>query len=148
MTLSTRPSLLAVAAIAAVTAIPALAGEQIKIVERPIKETTVNLTSKGVDSVGDILSFANPLFDTANKVQVGTDRGFCVRTIAGKSWGCNFTLQLKGGQVTVEGGFLDEGNSTFTVISGTGKFVGAKGSLLLHTRAGKPESYDFTLDRQ
>ena len=145
MTPSTRLCLIATAAIAAV---PAFAAEQVKIVERPTKEITVNLTSKGVDSVGDLLSFANPLFDAANKAQVGTDQGFCVRTIVGKSWECNFTLLLKGGQVTVEGPFLDEGDSTFTVTGGTGKYVGAKGSLLLHTRPGKPDSYDFTLDLQ
>jgi hypothetical protein len=143
MTLTSRLSLVAAAALIAV---PALAAEQIKVVERPTKETTLNLTTKGVDAVGDLLSFANPLFDAANKTQVGTDQGFCVRTVVGKSWECNFTLLLKGGQVTVEGPFVDTGDSTFTVTGGTGKYAGAKGSLLLHTRAGKPESYDFTLD--
>lgn len=145
MTSSTRLSLIAVAVLATV---PALAAEQIRIVERPTDEVTVNLTTKGVDSVGDLLSFANPLFDVGNKIKVGTDQGFCVRTIVGKSWECNFTLSLKAGQVTVEGPFLDTGDSTFTVTGGTGKFVGAKGSLLLHTRPGKPDSYDFTLDLQ
>jgi hypothetical protein len=143
MTLKFRLSLVAAAALVAV---PALAAEQIKIVERPTKEITLNLTTKNVDSVGDLLSFANPLFDAANKAQVGSDQGFCVRTVVGKSWECNFTLLLKGGQVTVEGPFVDSGDSTFTVIGGTGKYAGAKGSMLLHTRAGKPESYDFTID--
>ncbi len=132
--------------VAATLALPALAAEQIKVVEHPTKEITLNLTSKGVDAVGDLLSFANPVFDAVNKTQVGTDQGFCVRTIVGKSWECNFTILLKGGQVTVEGPFMDAGDSTFTVIGGTGKYAGAKGSMLLHTRAGKPESYDFTYD--
>ena len=145
MTSSTCLSLIAAATLATV---PALAAEQIRVVERPTDEVTVNLTTKGVDSVGDLLSFANPLFDVGNKIKVGTDQGFCVRTIVGKSWECNFTLSLKAGQVTVEGPFLDTGDSTFTVTGGTGKFVGAKGSLLLHTRPGKPDSYDFTLDLQ
>ena len=143
MTVISRVSL---AAAATLITVPALAAEQVKLVERPIKEVTVNLTTKGVDAVGDLLSFANPLFDTANKTQIGTDQGFCVRTIVGKSWECNFTLLLKGGQVTVEGPFLDSGDSTFTVTGGTGKYAGAKGSMVLHTRAGTPESYDFTID--
>jgi hypothetical protein len=143
MTMTSRLSLVAAAVLVAV---PALAAEQIKVVERPIKEITLNLTTKNVDSVGDTLTFANPLFDAANKAQLGSDQGFCVRTIVGKSWECNFTLLLKGGQVTVEGPFLDTGDSTFTVTGGTGKYAGANGSLLLHTRAGKPDSYDFTID--
>ena len=143
MTMTSRLSLVAADVLVAV---PALAAEQIKVVERPIKEITLNLTTKNVDSVCDTLTFANPLFDAANKAQLGSDQGFCVRTIVGKSWECNFTLLLKGGQVTVEGPFLDTGDSTFTVTGGTGKYAGAKGSLLLHTRAGKPDSYDFTID--
>lgn len=133
-------------AIASLAVLPAVAAEQIKLVERPVAETTLNLTKKGVDSIGDVLSFANPVFDAANKAQVGTDQGFCVRTLVGKSWECNFTTQLKGGQITVEGPFLDSGDSTFTVIGGTGKYAGAKGQLVLHTREGKPEAYDFTFD--
>ena len=137
---------LSLGAAAALLSLPALAAEQVKIVEHPTKEITINLTSKGVDAVGDVLSFANPVFDAANKMQVGTDQGFCVRTIVGKSWECNFTVLLKGGQITVEGPFLDSGDSTFTITGGTGRYAGAKGSMLLHTRAGKPEAYDFTFD--
>ncbi|MFI4889090.1 MAG: allene oxide cyclase family protein [Steroidobacterales bacterium] len=133
-------------AVAALVALPALAAEQLHVVEHPINETTINLTKKGVDAVGDLLSFANPVFDAANKTQVGTDQGFCVRTIVGKTWECNWTTQLKGGQITVEGPYLDSGDSTFTVTGGTGKYAGAKGSMVLHVRAGKPEAYDFTFD--
>ena len=55
-------------------------------------ETTVDLGAKG-DSVGDLLVFANKVFDAANKTQVGTDQGYCVRTVVGKSWECFWTLQ-------------------------------------------------------
>ena len=46
---------------------PAWAGEQIKVVEHPVNETTVDIGEKG-DSVGDLLTFANPVFDAANAV--------------------------------------------------------------------------------
>ena len=105
---------------AALLALPAFAAEQIKVVERPIGETTVDLPPKG-DSIGDLLVFANGVFDAANKTQVGTDQGYCVRTIVGKSWECNWTLTLKAGQITVEGPFMDEGDSLFAVTGGTGK---------------------------
>ena len=126
-------------------ALPVLAGEQIKVVERPVGETTVDLGAKG-DSVGDRLVFANGIFDSANKTQLGSDQGFCVRTIVGKSWECMWTLTLKAGQITVEGPFMDEGDSLFAVTGGTGKYAGAKGSMKLHPRDAKSTSYDFTYD--
>jgi hypothetical protein len=135
---------IAVAA-AALLALPALAAEQIKVVERPVGETTVDLGAKG-DSIGDMLVFANGIFDAANKTQIGTDQGYCVRTVVGKSWECFWTLILKGGQITVEGPFMDEGDSLFTVTGGTGKYAGAKGSMKLHPRDAKSTSYDFTYD--
>src|SRR6202047_209450 len=100
-----------IAALAAtLLTLPAFAAEQIKVVERPVGETTVDLGPKG-DSVGDMLVFANGVFDSANKTQVGTDQGYCVRTIVGKSWECFWTLIFKACQITVEGPFLDAGDS-------------------------------------
>jgi hypothetical protein len=132
----------AIAAIAALMA-PAWSAETIKLVERPVNETTVDIGAKG-DSVGDLLTFANPVFDAANKAQIGTDQGYCVRVAVGKSWECIWTLILKGGQITVEGPFMDEGDSTFAVTGGTGKYAGARGSLKLHPRDATPTGYDFT----
>ncbi len=130
---------------AALLTLPAIAAEQIKVVERPVGETTVDLGAKG-DSVGDMLVFANGVFDSDNRTQVGTDQGYCVRTIVGKSWECFWTLTLKAGQITIEGPFMDEGDSLFTVTGGTGKYAGAKGSMKLHARDAKASSYDFTYD--
>jgi hypothetical protein len=135
-----------IAALAAtLLTLPAFAAEQIKVVERPIGETSVDLGHKG-DSVGDMLVFANGVFDAANKTQVGTDQGFCIRTIVGKSWECIWTLTLKAGQITVEGPFMDSGDSLFAVTGGTGKYAGAKGSMTLHARDAQSTSYDFTYD--
>jgi allene oxide cyclase len=125
--------------------LPAVAAEQIKVVEHPVGETTVDLGAKG-DSIGDLLVFANGVFDSANKVRIGSDQGYCVRTVVGKSWECMWTLLLKGGQITVEGPFMDEGDSLFAVTGGTGKYAGAKGSLKLHARDAKASSYDFVYD--
>ena len=133
------------ALVAALLSVPAMAAEQIKVVERPVGETTVDLGAKG-DSIGDLLVFANGIFDAANKAQIGSDQGYCVRIIVGKSWECNWTMMLKGGQITVEGPFMDEGDSLFTITGGTGKYAGAKGSMKLHPRDAKSTSYDFTYD--
>ena len=55
-----------------------------------------------------LLTFANPVFAKGNRTQVGTDQGYCVRTVAGKAWECWWTMSLKDGQLTVEGPFLDK----------------------------------------
>ena len=133
------------AAAAALASMPALAAEQIVVVERPVGETTVDLGAKG-DSVGDLLVFANKIYDAANKTQLGTDNGYCVRTVVGKSWECFWTLTLKAGQITVEGPFMDSGDSLLAVTGGTGKYAGARGSMKLHPRDPTPTGYDFTYD--
>jgi allene oxide cyclase len=133
------------AAAALLAALPAMAAEQISVVERPVNETTVHRSGER-DTVGDLLVFANKVYDAANKVEVGSDQGYCVRTVAGKSWECFWTLILKAGQITVEGPFMDSGDSLFAVTGGTGKYVGARGSLKLHPRDATPTGYDFIYD--
>jgi allene oxide cyclase len=123
----------------------AQAAERIQIVERPVNETTIDLGTRG-DSVGDLLTFANPVFDHSNKAQVGTDQGFCVRTVVGKAWECNWTVTLKEGQITVEGPYHDTGESLFSIIGGTGKYIGARGQMTLRQRTEKPVVYDFVYD--
>jgi allene oxide cyclase len=133
------------AAAALLAALPAMAAEQISVVERPVNETTVHRSGER-DTVGDLLVFANKVYDAANKVEVGSDQGYCVRTVAGKSWECFWTLVLKAGQITVEGPFMDSGDSLFAVTGGTGKYVGARGSMKLHPRDATPTGYDFIYD--
>src|ERR1700691_3924527 len=101
MNITVRRNAALAATLLALPAASAFAAEQIKVAERPVGETTLDLGPKG-DSVGDMLVFANGIFDAANKTQVGSDQSSCVRTIVAKSWECNWTLILKPGQITVE----------------------------------------------
>jgi allene oxide cyclase len=140
-----RTITLALAACTVLAALPAVAAEHIAVVERPVGETTVDLGAKG-DSVGDLLVFANKVYDSANKAQVGSDQGYCVRTVVGKSWECFWTLILKDGQITVEGPFMDEGDSLLVITGGSGKYAGARGSMKLHPRDPTPTGYDFIYD--
>ena len=130
---------------ACAVALPALAAEHIVVVERPVGETTVDLGAKG-DSIGDLLVFANKVYDASNKTQVGSDQGYCIRTVVGKSWECFWTLILKEGQITVEGPFMDTGDSLLAITGGSGKYAGARGSMKLHPRDATPTGYDFTYD--
>ena len=135
----------AAAVLAVLASIPTLAAQRMQLIEHADTDATLDLGAKG-DSVGDLLTFANPVFDSANKTRVGSDQGYCVRVIAGKSWECFWTLRLEDGQITVEGPFYDTGDSVMAVTGGTGKYAGAKGTMKLHPRDSKGTAYDFSYD--
>ena len=103
--------------------------------------------AKEEDSVGDVLAFANPVFDSENKKQVGSDNGQCVRTAVGKAWECIWTVTLSGGQLTVEGPFYDGGkDSNLAITGGTDEYNEARGQMKLHARNPEETEYDFTYE--
>jgi len=118
-------------------------GKTIQVVERATTDTVTDVGPAG-DSAGDLLTFANEIFDAANVQKVGTDQGYCVRTEAGKSWECNFTTFLAKGQITVEGPFFDARDSTFAITGGTGAYRNARGSMELKARGAT--EFDFIYD--
>ena len=137
-----RATLSVFAAASVLMAAQAISAESLALVERATSDQTIDLGDKG-DSPGDLLVFANPIYDAKNATQLGTDQGYCVRVVKGKSWECFWTLTLKDGQITSEGPFFDTGDSTMAVTGGTGKYAGAKGKLSLHARDAKATAYDF-----
>ena len=52
----------------------ALAKQQINVVERATTDAVLDLGAKG-DSAGDVLTFANKIYDEANKNEIGSDAG-------------------------------------------------------------------------
>jgi hypothetical protein len=137
----------AIIAAFALLATPALAAEELHVVEHAKSDATAHI-GKAADNRGDILTFANDVFDAADKAKVGSDQGFCIRVVAGKSFECMWTLMLAGGQITVEGPFLDAGDSTLAVTGGTGKYADARGEMKLHARDAKGTAYDFLYSLQ
>jgi allene oxide cyclase len=131
-------------AFAVLVPLPAMASSM-TVVERATSDAVTDTGAKD-DSVGDILTFANELFDKQNKTKVGTDNGYCLRTVAGKAWECAWTSSLKDGQITVQGNFLDGADSVLAVTGGTGKYVGARGEMKLHARDAKGSEYDFVFN--
>jgi len=115
----------------------------IHVVEHATSDTTIDTGAKG-DTVGDLLTFANALYDATDKKVVGSDSGSCIRTIVGKLYECNWTIFLKEGQITVEGPFYDTADSTLSIIGGTGIYSDVRGQMKLHAR-GNPvgSEYDF-----
>jgi allene oxide cyclase len=100
------------------------------VVERVTTDVVTDIGEEG-DSLGDILTFANEVYDETNETLVGTDNGYCVRTVVGVVWECVWTLMLEDGYITVEGPFYDTVDSVFVVTGGTGAYVNARGHMIL-----------------
>jgi len=98
------------------------------------------------DSTGDVLGFANDLYDEDNSEKVGTDNGMCIRTAPGEAFECVWTASLDAGQLTVEGPFLDASDSTLAITGGTGDYSDASGSMTLHARNDQGTEYDFVYE--
>jgi len=134
--------LLSIAAMAVLLGTAPVAAETLYVIEHAVSDATAHV-GKAADNRGDILTFNNPVFDSANKTQVGTSNGFCIRTVVGKAFECSWITSVPGGQITVEGSFFDTADSTLAVTGGTGKYAGVRGQMLLHARNAKGTEYDF-----
>jgi hypothetical protein len=119
----------------------------IKVIEHAETDTVRHIgPAKEEDSVGDVLAFANPVFDSANKKRVGSDNGQCVRTVAGRAWECIWTVSLSGGQITVEGPFEEGKDTEFAITGGTDEYRDASGQMTLHARNPEETEYEFTYE--
>jgi allene oxide cyclase len=121
-------------------------GKTIRVVERATTDTSVDLGATG-DSIGDLLAFGNELFDRRNQTKVGTDQGSCVRTVPGKAYECTWTNSLAKGQITVQGPFLDSGDSVMAITGGTGAYRNARGTMDLHARSATEFDFTFHLSK-
>ena len=131
------------AAILAIMAPLAAAADTITVVERATSDVVTDTGAKD-DSVGDILTFANDIYDARNKYVVGSDDGYCLRTVVGKTWECAWSTKLDGGLITVQGPFHDGKDSMLAITGGTGIYVGATGQMSLHPRNNRGTAYDMT----
>lgn len=117
----------------------------IALVEHAATDVVTDTGAAG-DSVGDVLTFANEVFDAENKEKVGTDNGYCIRTAVGAAWECHWVLTLADGQIAVDGPFYDTSDSELVITGGTGAYVGAEGALKLHARNPEGTEYDFVYE--
>jgi len=116
----------------------AYAAEKLRLVEHEETNTTIHVDrNSSADAVGDVIVFANPVFDSGNLHQVGVVQGSCVRVIVGASWECSFTLVMGHDRITLEGPYADEGDSVFAITGGSGRFLSARGRMITHVREGK-----------
>jgi allene oxide cyclase len=114
----------------------------IHVVERATTDAVTN-GDPNSDKLGNVLTFANNVYDSANKRKVGSDQGYCIRTVVGKTWECSWTTFLKSGSITVEGKFSDTGNSVLAITGGTGAYATARGEMDLEYHNKKGTAFDF-----
>lgn len=117
-------------------------GHAIHVIEHATSDAVTNGTTG--DDAGNVLTFANPVYDNKDAKQVGTDQGYCVRIVVGQTWECNWTTFLPNGQITVEGPFSDTGNTVLAITGGTGKYRNARGSMELNYHNPAGTEFDFT----
>ena len=121
---------------------PPAAAASLIVVERA---TTDHVTKVGPkdDNVGDILTFANEVYDQEDKKLLGHDNGWCVRVVVGEAWQCRWTLILDRGQITVQGPYYDKKDSVLAVTGGTGDYSSAQGQMKLRQKDQQGKEYEF-----
>ncbi len=114
----------------------------IHVVEHATTDLVIDTGPTG-DSSGDLLTFANDVYDETNVNKVGHDQGDCIRiNTTDGSWECRWINFLKGGAITVEGPFFDSHDSVLVITGGRGMYKGARGSMELKVLPDG-SGYDF-----
>ena len=113
----------------------------VHVVEHAITDAVSNGTKS--DSLGNVLTFANPVYNASDTKKAGSDNGFCVRTVKGKAWECLWTTFLANGQITVEGPFSDTGDTKLAITGGTGAYANSRGWMELKYHNKKGTKFDF-----
>ena len=92
--------------------------------------------------MGDILTFANELFNASDTHKVGTDQGYCIRINAPGSYECNWTTFLAGGRSPSRAPSSMRRTESSPITGGTGAYRNARGQMQLKARSGGTE-FDF-----
>ena len=115
----------------------------VHVIEHAVTDTVIDADGDGKDSTGDLLTWANKVYDETDSKVVGQDQGMCIRISPKQgSWECMWTTFLKDGHFTVEGPFYDTRANTIAVTGGTGAYSHATGNMQLISKKGGTE-YDF-----
>jgi hypothetical protein len=117
----------------------------ITVVEHASTDKVVDVGKKG-DSTGDILTFHNDVYDETDTAKAGTDQGQCTRMSPKEgTWECWWTTSLEGGQITIEGPYLDASNTVSAAVTGgTGAYENVRGTMEA-TCAGSECTMTFSL---
>jgi allene oxide cyclase len=129
----------------------ATAATTLTVTEHAVTDHFTDLGKTDV-SPGDLLTFHNPIYDSTDTTQVGTDQGSCIRITKFKenltgSWECQWTTLVNDGadSITVEAQYYDTGLGAGAITGGTGAYFGASGSLDLNCFSETKCRFTFTL---
>lgn len=115
---------------------------RVKLVEHAVSDQNVDVGDPGFSN-GDLLTFANPIFDASNTTRVGRDQGSCIVVDAAKvHFQCDWTTWFDGGSITVEGPFFGDRETNLAITGGTGAFSTARGWMHLGFR-DDPSEFEF-----
>jgi allene oxide cyclase len=114
----------------------------IRVVERAANDAVTN-GDPNADVLGNVLTFANDVYDRTNTRKVGSDQGYCVRVVVGQRWECSWTTFLKKGSISVQGPFSDSGDSVLAITGGTGAYARARGVMNLGFRNKQGTVFNF-----
>jgi hypothetical protein len=128
----------------------ATAATTITVTEHAVTDHLTDVGKSGIGP-GDLLTFHNPIYNSTDTTQVGTDQGSCIRITKFKenqmgSWECEWTTFLNDGSdtITVESPYYDTGLGVGAITGGTGAYVGASGSLDLNCFSETRCTFTFT----
>jgi allene oxide cyclase len=115
---------------------------KVSLVEHAISDQEIDVGDTGFSN-GDLLTFANPIFNASNAQRVGRDQGSCIVVNATKvHYQCSWTTWFDDGSLTVEGPFFGDRETNLAITGGTGDFSTARGWMHLGFRAD-PAEFDF-----
>ena len=103
----------------------------IVVTEHATTDATTDTGATG-DSAGDVLTFANDLFDQADTTKVGPTRATASASSPAPRTSATGPRSSRGGQLVVEGPFYDTKDSTLAITGGTGVYRKARGQMDLH----------------
>lgn len=98
------------------------------------------------DSPGDMFVFDQPLLNEARQ-PIGSNSGYCIRTLPGQFSECQWTLTMSNGTITVAGREAETGTSLIPIIGGTGAYIGARGVLTTTPNGDRTFTQVLTLFR-
>lgn len=113
-------------------------------VERATSDAVIDLGAEG-DSPGDLLVFANDVYDETNTHRAGSDQGSCVRTTPDGAYDRAWTLMLEDGQIMVQGLYAESGESVLAITGGTGRYAGVSGQLRVTALTGTNIQFTYEL---
>jgi allene oxide cyclase len=98
-----------------------------------VDSATVTDHDPAGESQGDTIVFTQKLYsDQTKSRQIGTDEAFCVRTVVGEHQLCTGIFYLNGGSITITGPETS-GVHSLAITGGTGRFLGARGEVVLNS---------------